>query len=84
MVSTLDSLKHFINNGVIPSCYREMRKIIENLAWVMFDDILAFNVSDFHWVFRPYFDIPKEWYNLGLKRSKLTEFDLARKKLRSL
>ena len=41
MSSVAKALKHFIENGVIPACYIEMRKLIENLAWVLFDDILS-------------------------------------------
>ncbi len=96
MTSTLNALTSFINNGVIPACYREMRKIIENLAWALFDDILIFRClrvnPQVEWLPRPYFDISKEWYDAikhikqAQPKSKLTVNNLGalKKKIKKL
>ncbi len=66
MMATINSLKYLVDNGAIPSCYREMRKILENLAWVVFDDILLFrsvkNRPEVYWLLPPYRYVSKEWY----------------------
>ncbi|MCK5291706.1 MAG: hypothetical protein KAR39_06795 [Thermoplasmata archaeon] len=33
------------DRGLIPTCYREMRTILENLSWVVFDDLLCYTSS---------------------------------------
>jgi len=40
MTSTLQGIDVLAQNGLLTSCYREMRKILENLYWVVFDDLL--------------------------------------------
>jgi len=82
MSSVIKALKHFIENGVIPACYIEMRKLIENLAWVLFDDILTFRALNFKWIFRPYFDIPVEWHHLKSKFADLSDIGKARDRIR--
>jgi len=66
MVSTIKALNNLVDNGAVPSCYREMRKILENLAWAVFDDILLFrSVKKGVEVDRlphPYRYVSKEWY----------------------
>jgi hypothetical protein len=70
MVSTLQALVYLVENGTIPACYREMRKILENLSWMIFDDLLLFRSSVFKSrrlqemeVPNPYGLISKEWYD---------------------
>jgi len=68
MISTLGALVVLIKNGTIPSCYREMRKILENLSWVIFDDLLFYKMisprKKKHGMELPlpYRHVSKEWY----------------------
>ncbi len=88
LISTLDSLKDLANRGVFPSCYREMRKILENLAWVVFDDILYLRSltipieEEYYWAYRPYSDIPKGWYNLKSKFARISDLRNAENMIR--
>ncbi len=84
LISTLDALKDLANRGTFPACYREMRKIVENLAWVIFDDILYFRslITNEYWMFRPYSDIPKEWYDLRSKFANIYDLKQAEDKLK--
>ena len=59
-----------------------MRKLIENLAWVLFDDILTFRALSFKWILRPYFDIPVEWHNLKSKFADISDIVKARDRIR--
>lgn len=45
LINTTKALAVLAKNGAISSCYREMRKMIENLAWVLLDDILLMEMS---------------------------------------
>jgi hypothetical protein len=70
MISMLRALILLVENGTIPACYREMRKILENLSWVIFDDLLFYRTS----ILRkrkhlvgfsipiPYRSVSREWY----------------------
>ncbi len=40
MYSTVTSLKTIVSDGVVTPCYRELRKILGNLCWAIFNDIL--------------------------------------------
>ena len=89
MVSTIKALNNLVDNGAIPSCYREMRKILESLAWAVFDDILLFKSVkrglEVDWLPHPYRYVSKEWYesirqqkeftvhNLGILKKKIKE-----------
>ncbi|MEM3882965.1 MAG: hypothetical protein QXO23_06245 [Candidatus Methanomethyliaceae archaeon] len=68
MRSTLRGIISLVENGTIPACYREMRKVLENLSWVIFDDLLFYktafprkkHISEFP---KPYRTVSKEWYD---------------------
>lgn len=88
MVSMVKALSSLVENGVVPSCYREMRKILENLAWAVFDDILLLRsvkkkveVSP-----PPYRYISKEWYESVWQQKELTVHNLGvlKKKIKEL
>lgn len=40
MEGVISHIRFLISSGSIPSCYREMRKLLEDLSWVIFDDFL--------------------------------------------
>jgi len=84
LISALNALKDLVNRGVFPACYREMRKIVESLAWVMFDDILYFRslVTAKDLIFRPYSNIPKEWHDLKSKFANIYDIKQAEDKLK--
>jgi hypothetical protein len=68
MLSILNTFPFLVEKGAITSCYREMRKILENLSWVIFDDLLFFRVKnrrekDEISLLSPYRFISKEWYD---------------------
>lgn len=44
---SLKVIETCVKEGTIPTCYREMRKILENLSRVLFDDLLLFEGSDY-------------------------------------
>ena len=87
MTSTVKALNNLVDNGAVPSCYREMRKILESLAWAVFDDILLFRSVkrgvEVDWLPHPYRYVSKEWYesirqqrgftvhNLGILKEKI-------------
>jgi len=71
MMATVKALKHLVDHGAVPSCYREMRKILESLAWVVFDDILFFrSLKSGTTLFPPYRYISKEWYEFAQQQGK--------------
>lgn len=45
MMNTIRALSSLSAGGALPSCYREMRKILENLSWVVLDDLLYLRMS---------------------------------------
>lgn len=70
MMSTLRAVISLVENGTIPACYREMRKVLENLSWVMFDDILLYKTALLRkrklvneLFIPPYRFLSKEWYD---------------------
>lgn len=68
MLSLLNTFPSILENGAVTSCYREMRKVLENLSWVVFDDLLFFRVksrrgNDEKSLLSPYRFISKEWYD---------------------
>jgi len=72
MISTLEAFTSLVENGAIPSCYREMRKVLENLAWVIFDDLLFYKMSisrsmehesNVLFLPSPYRGLSREWYD---------------------
>ena len=65
MTSTFQAIRLCANNGLISTCYREMRKIIESLTWVILDDILLFRKTEsIPEDFPPFLRIPnKRWYD---------------------
>jgi len=74
MISTLQALIYLVENGAIPACYREMRKILENLSWVMFDDFLFFRHAALKRAGRreveipnPYSLVTRDWYNWSIQ-----------------
>lgn len=72
MESIVQSLTPLVESGAIPSCYRELRKVLENLAWVMFDDILFYKNSKLEREpIRPYQEVTPDWYDWA-KREKRT------------
>ena len=92
MMSTLRALVSLLENGTIPACYREMRKVLENLAWVIFDDLLfykAVNVSRRKRVkaesIMPYRAVSKEWYDwASQEKLMITNLTQLKKKIRNL
>lgn len=40
MVSTISVIDDCVDKGIVSTCYREMRKILENISWVIIDDLL--------------------------------------------
>jgi hypothetical protein len=80
MILTLQTIRDCANKGGISTCYREMRKILESLSWVILDDILLFKedtLKDIQFV--PALRVPtKEWYewarNKGLIIKSLNDF----------
>ena len=72
MILTLRIIHDCIKKGAISTCYREMRKIIESISWVIADDVLLFRKG-----MRRYGDIvlitplripSKEWYELSRRK----------------
>jgi len=69
MISTLYALILLVRNGTIPACYREMRKVLENLSWVIFDDVLLYRTTlrkreHIEKLLIPsYRSVSKEWYD---------------------
>jgi len=68
-ISEISSIFDAINlcavAGKIPTCYREMRKMIENLAWVILDDLFLIKmrrneISEF---IPPLRALSKDWYD---------------------
>ena len=68
MISMLRAFISLVENGTISACYREMRKVLENLSWVIFDDLLLYKTSTLkkrkHLVdfLIPYRSVSREWY----------------------
>ena len=66
MILTLQVIRNCVSKGAISTCYREMRKILESISWVVVDDILLFRRNDdgyYSRFFIPPLRIPsKEWY----------------------
>ena len=68
MTSTLRALISLVENGAIPACYREMRKILENLSWMIFDDLLLYKSNALRSrrqlveFLVPYRSVSREWY----------------------
>nr|MDO8080339.1 hypothetical protein [Candidatus Freyarchaeota archaeon] len=74
MISTLQAIVNLVENGTIPACYREMRKILENLCWMMFEDFLYFKTStlksrgDSETVPpNPYGYVSRNWYDWSIQ-----------------
>lgn len=73
MISTLHALISLVENGTIPACYREMRKILENLAWMIFDDYLFFKTraiksrKNYEIPRSPYAFISRQWYEWSVQ-----------------
>ncbi|HUV80223.1 MAG TPA: hypothetical protein VMW40_05300 [Candidatus Bathyarchaeia archaeon] len=64
MLSILNTFPSIVENGAITSCYREMRKILENLSWVIFDDLLFYRRKITRdELLSPYRFVSKEWYD---------------------
>jgi len=74
MISTLRALTFLVENGTIPACYRELRKVLENLAWMVLDDILFFKAVSMSGrrgrdiPISPYTLVTKEWYEWSVQR----------------
>lgn len=45
MESIITNINGVATRGSIPPCYREMRKLLENLSWSIFDDLLFINAD---------------------------------------
>lgn len=77
MISTLNALILLVENGTIPACYREMRKVLENLSWVIFDDILLYRTTLIRKreyvreLIIPYRSVSKEWYDWAIQEKQL-------------
>ncbi|MBO3842211.1 MAG: hypothetical protein FGF48_07330 [Candidatus Brockarchaeota archaeon] len=40
IISTIIVINDCVHRGIVSTCYREMRKILENISWVIIDDLL--------------------------------------------
>ena len=72
MISTLRSFIFLVENGNIPTCYREMRKVLENLSWVIFDDLLFYRTvlvrkTKNSGELAAYRLVSKEWYEWAVQ-----------------
>jgi len=66
VILTFCVIGNCINEGAISTCYREMRKILESLSWVIIDDILLFRKGETicEKIIFPPLRIPsKRWYD---------------------
>jgi len=67
IIQTFKLINECVKRGVISTCYREMRKTLESLSWVIIDDLLLFRGGgeEFRRLeFIPPLRIPtKRWYN---------------------
>ncbi|MFB6216696.1 MAG: hypothetical protein ABEJ72_06990 [Candidatus Aenigmatarchaeota archaeon] len=72
METILKDIKSMVQRGSFPPCYREMRKLLENLSWAVFDDLLFINADYYRYfngepepeqVVRPFFNANQEWYD---------------------
>jgi hypothetical protein len=63
ILATLEVIKYCVNMGVLTTCYREMRKILENLSWAVIDDLLLFRrPHEFMFTYvPPYRVLSKKW-----------------------
>jgi len=69
MTTTLQGIDFLAQNGLLTSCYREMRKILENLYWVIFDDLLILKLlNNFGNTGIPTGDIPAPSYRGANKK----------------
>jgi len=70
LISKLRIIIRLVEEGEIQSCYREMRKVLEDICWVIFDDILLYRTSlneDFNIAYRY---MSPNWYkNAPRKKS---------------
>jgi len=82
MILTFKLMRECVSRGTLSTCYREMRKVLESLSWVVTDDLLLFRKrnEDFkEFNFIPPLRIPsKEWYqwarSKGLIIKSISEF----------
>lgn len=67
----LSSVTTLSSDGVAPSCYRELRKLLENLCWGVFDDLLRRNAVYYEYFqdnriveggLAPYQHLNQPWY----------------------
>lgn len=81
ILSTLEVIKYCVNRGILTTCYREMRKILENLSWAIMDDLLLFRrPHDFMFThIPPYRVLSKKWFDWARRQGAtlrdLREFD---------
>lgn len=90
METILKDIKSMVQRGSLPPCYREMRKLLENLSWAIFDDLLFINADYYGYfngkteprqVVRPFFKANQEWYEWG-RNAKSKNFQEERNYLR--
>lgn len=66
MLNILGALKLLAENGAITSCYREMRKLLENLSLVLIDDLLLRNMAIWgtspKQFASPYRNVNRKWF----------------------
>lgn len=93
MIGIFQGISSLVENGSVPACYREMRKVMENLCWTIFDDVLFYNSKYYEMskkveikqLSRPYLYANKYWYewakNKGFFINHLGELDKKAKEL---
>jgi hypothetical protein len=85
ILATLEAIKYCVNMGILTTCYREMRKILENLSWAIMDDLLLFrHPHEFMFTHIPPFRVlSKKWFewawNEDMILKNLRELDLSLK-----
>ncbi len=95
MESILNNMKKIVGRGSAPPCYREMRKLLENLSWAIFDDFLFINSKYYKYqkenhppanisLPRSFQDVNKKWYKWDQNnKNKSHHFDKRLKALRN-
>ena len=73
LISTFRIIRNCVNEGALPICYREMRKSLESISWVIIDDILSFrNYPKYAPLFTSPLRIPnKEWYSWARRENRM-------------
>lgn len=91
MESIITNIDVLADRGSIPPCYRELRKLLENLSWSVFDDLLFIN-AEYATIYddssvpphtppRPFLSANQQWYN-WVRGRQTPSFETQRSQLR--